>query len=170
MTTRARLAWGVAAGAWLGSVFGEANDHAVMLAVILAVLSPWTLRNKAVLGKAYLVSSNFSANLWMGNNPESTGGYMPTPPEVKAMSEVEREERAVRTADRAVDLGALGPVQFVVEKTDETADDGDRMLDAPPDESGLAKIGFDPHRDDEEDQWIERRGCACKAESDHSGS
>jgi hypothetical protein len=50
------------------------------------------MRNAEVIGKAYLVSSNFGPNLWMGNNPDSTGEYMPLPAEVQGMSEVEREE------------------------------------------------------------------------------
>lgn len=64
----------------------------VAIAMILLIVSPWTMRNEAVLGKAYTVSSNFGPNLWMGNNPDSTGGYMPLPPETKEMTEVEREE------------------------------------------------------------------------------
>ena len=62
------------------------------IGLIVLIVSPWTVRNEAVIGKAYLVSSNFGTNLWMGNNPDSAGGYTPLPPEVKAMSEVEREE------------------------------------------------------------------------------
>jgi len=49
------------------------------------------MRNADVMGKAYLVSSNFGTNLWMGNNPASDGGYTPLPPEVADMSELERE-------------------------------------------------------------------------------
>ena len=34
----------------------------------------------------------------MGNNPDSTGGYMPLPPEIDGMNEVEREEYLAQIA------------------------------------------------------------------------
>jgi len=64
----------------------------IAIGLIVLIVSPWTLRNAEVIGKAYLVSSNFGSNLWMGNNPESTGEYTPLPPETMQMSEVERED------------------------------------------------------------------------------
>jgi hypothetical protein len=64
----------------------------VAIGLIVLTVAPWTMRNAEVIGKAYLVSSNFGSNLWMGNNPESSGEYMPLPLEVEGMSEVERDE------------------------------------------------------------------------------
>lgn len=64
---------------------------ALVIALIVLTVSPWTLRNAEVIGKPFLVSSNFNANLWMGNNPDSRGGYTPLPPEVEAMPEAERD-------------------------------------------------------------------------------
>lgn len=61
-----------------------------VLALVVAVVLPWTLRNDRVLGAPVLVSTNFGPNLWMGNNPASTGGYMALPAEVQDMGEVER--------------------------------------------------------------------------------
>lgn len=63
----------------------------MVIALIVLTVSPWTLRNDRVLGKPFLVSSNFNANLWMGNNPESRGGYTPLPPEIGGMTETERD-------------------------------------------------------------------------------
>lgn len=63
-----------------------------VIALIVLVVSPWANRNEEVIGKRYLVSSNFGANLWMGNNPQSDGGYTPLPERVEGMSEVERDE------------------------------------------------------------------------------
>lgn len=63
---------------------------AAAIALISLVVLPWSLRNEGVFGERVTVSTNFGANLWMGNNPDSTGGYMPLPPEVEGMGEVER--------------------------------------------------------------------------------
>lgn len=63
---------------------------AVAMALVLVVVSPWTLRNAARLGEPVLVSTNFGPNFWMGNNPETSGGYMPLPDRVEGLSETER--------------------------------------------------------------------------------
>jgi hypothetical protein len=44
-----------------------------------ALLAPWVKRNHDVFGEFVLVSTNFGVNLWMGNNPASSGGYMDVP-------------------------------------------------------------------------------------------
>lgn len=63
---------------------------AVTILLILATVSPWTYRNTQVFGERVLVSTNFGPNLWMGNNPETAGGYMPLPDWVEGMRETER--------------------------------------------------------------------------------
>lgn len=83
---------------------------AVVIALIVATVSPWTLRNAEVIGKPYLVSSNFGPNLWMGNHEGSDGGYTPLPPEVRGMSEVAREEYLGKLAK---DYIRANPGQFM---------------------------------------------------------
>lgn len=80
-------------------------------AIMLAVLLPWTLRNIEVLGEPILVSTNFGPNLWMGNNPDSTGGYMDLPDWIADMSET---ERAQALGDAAKDYILSDPAGFVV--------------------------------------------------------
>ena len=63
---------------------------ATVIGLIILIVAPWTARNEAVMGEAFLVSSNFGPNLWMGNNPDSTGGYMPLPEITHTMNEAER--------------------------------------------------------------------------------
>jgi hypothetical protein len=50
---------------------------AALTAALLFV--PWAWRNFALLDSIVLVSANGGVNLWMGNNPSSTGGYMELP-------------------------------------------------------------------------------------------
>jgi len=60
------------------------------IALILAVISPWTYRNTQLFGQPVLVSTNFGPNLWMGNNPDSKGTYMYPPKWSESLSEIER--------------------------------------------------------------------------------
>jgi len=53
---------------------------AAAMVVLLAVLSPWTIRNYREFGRVVLVSTNGGANMWMGNNPDTTGHYQLPPP------------------------------------------------------------------------------------------
>ena len=69
-----------------------AAEAGIAILVILLVAMPWTIRNQHVLGHPVMISTNFGPNLWMGNNPDSDGGYMPLPPEVEGMSEIARSE------------------------------------------------------------------------------
>ncbi|MCS6812698.1 MAG: glycosyltransferase family 39 protein [Cyanobacteria bacterium] len=70
---------------WQTLVMGVATSL-LMLGLIL----PWSYRNAQVFGEFVLISTNGGANLWMGNNPKSTGEYMPLPPEVASMDEAKR--------------------------------------------------------------------------------
>ncbi len=62
----------------------------VVVVLIVAVVAPWTMRNARIFGEPVMVSTNFGPNFWMGNNPQSNGGYMPLPDRVGGMSEPER--------------------------------------------------------------------------------
>jgi 4-amino-4-deoxy-L-arabinose transferase-like glycosyltransferase len=66
---------------------------AVSLIVASLLIAPWALRNQRLFGSPVLVSTNFGANLWMGNNPGTEGGYMPLPDraDLAGKSELERD-------------------------------------------------------------------------------
>ena len=58
--------------------------------IMIALILPWSMRNQYVFGKFALISTNAGSNFWMGNNPQTTGGYMPLP-ETGITNEVERD-------------------------------------------------------------------------------
>lgn len=52
---------------------------AITSILMLALILPWSLRNLNVFNHFVLVSTNAGANFWMGNNPDTNGGYMDVP-------------------------------------------------------------------------------------------
>ncbi|MBC8057220.1 MAG: hypothetical protein H7Y61_11650 [Rhizobiales bacterium] len=63
----------------------------VVSGVTAALLfAPWVYRNYQLFDRFVLVAANGGPNLWMGNNPASSGGYMPLPERAFA-NEVERD-------------------------------------------------------------------------------
>jgi hypothetical protein len=71
----------------------RASFLSFLIAVVTAaaLFSPWMARNEALWGKARVMATNFGPNLWMGNNPDSNGGYMPLPDRTFS-DEVHRDE------------------------------------------------------------------------------
>jgi 4-amino-4-deoxy-L-arabinose transferase-like glycosyltransferase len=80
------------------------------LLVIFACVLPWSLRNQRHFGRFVLVSANGGSNLWMGNNPETTGYYQPLP-ELGLTNQAEIDEELAR---RAKEYIRAEPVAFVV--------------------------------------------------------
>jgi hypothetical protein len=66
--------------------------NGVVVSALTATLlfAPWTYRSLVLFDRFVLVSANGGVNLWMGNNPESTGGYMELPNKTFA-TEVDRD-------------------------------------------------------------------------------
>jgi len=60
--------------------------------LMVALILPWSLRNLHVFNHFVLVSTNAGANFWMGNNPQTTGGYMELPKlDIKNEAELDHE-------------------------------------------------------------------------------
>ena len=56
--------------------------------MMIILILPWSFRNQHVLNHFVLISTNAGVNLWMGNNPNTTGGYM-KPPKLNIINEAE---------------------------------------------------------------------------------
>jgi 4-amino-4-deoxy-L-arabinose transferase-like glycosyltransferase len=102
------LAFGLIARAPLARV---AQRFAFVLVAAFLVLLPWGIRNQAAFGQFSIMSFNGGSNLWMGNNPESDGSYMPMPAELDHLSQRERD--AV-LKDRAIDFIVSHPGEYAM--------------------------------------------------------
>ncbi len=78
--------------------------------LMVVILLPWSLRNEHAFGERFLVSANFGTTLWMGNNPQSIGEYMPVPDDVKHLNDAQRDRELKR---RAVEYIKSDPAGFV---------------------------------------------------------
>lgn len=101
----------------MGSVIRERTALGPMLKlglaalVMAACLAPWAYRNHVQIGKAALVSTNGGPNLWMGNNPGTSGFYEPLPPQPEGMTEAEFHSHL---GDEAVRYIRENPGAFVL--------------------------------------------------------
>lgn len=73
------------------------------------LFAPWAMRNHTVFGHYVLVSANGGTNLWMGNNPDSNGGYMKLP-NLRFRNEVERD---IYFKQQAVNYIREHPFQYI---------------------------------------------------------
>jgi 4-amino-4-deoxy-L-arabinose transferase-like glycosyltransferase len=80
------------------------------LLVVIIIVSPWSYRNTQLYGELTLLSTNFGPNLWMGNNPDSNGGYMQMP---NATYDSEKD-RAKQLKDEAINFIVENPDQYAV--------------------------------------------------------
>lgn len=73
------------------------------------LFAPWVHRNYGLFDRFVLVAANGGTNLWMGNNPESNGGYMALPP-TPDLNEAERDRHFGRVA---VDFIKADPAAYL---------------------------------------------------------
>ena len=62
------------------------------LIVVAVTIAPWTIRNAKVFGHFVPMSTSDGVNLWMGNNPNSSGSYLPLPAPVQGLSEYDQNK------------------------------------------------------------------------------
>lgn len=67
---------------------------AVAVAVMLAVVAPWTVRNWLVFGRFVPISTNLGVNLLVGNNPYATGDYVFWSRDERIVAMIDAKQRA----------------------------------------------------------------------------
>jgi hypothetical protein len=82
----------------------------VVTALMLAAIVPWSLRNYSAFGTFVLISTNGGPNLWMGNGPESDGGYRPIPERPPELNEAQFNRML---GQEAIGWIKADPVEFV---------------------------------------------------------
>lgn len=87
-----------------------AARSAIVAVVMAAIIAPWTMRNYRIFGQVVLISTNAGRNLWMGNNPKTTGAYQDEPPQPAELNEAQFD-RAMKK--EAIDYIKAEPVAFV---------------------------------------------------------
>ncbi|THK41187.1 glycosyltransferase family 39 protein [Methylophaga sp. SB9B] len=76
-----------------GFDFKKVFSSAIITVITMAILiTPWAVRNYNLFGEVVLISTNGGPVFWMGNNPDSTGEYMPLPEDLYFESETERAD------------------------------------------------------------------------------
>jgi hypothetical protein len=91
-------------------VFTTIRRLVLIYAAMTVAILPWTLRNFELFHHAVLISTNGGPNLWMGNNPDTTGFYMPEPPMPPGANEAEYH---AQLGQQAVDYIKAHPAAFV---------------------------------------------------------
>lgn len=84
---------------------------ALSYVMLIGLVLPWSLRNQDLFDRFVFVSTNFGPNLWMGNNPETTGRYQPLPSWTDGLGEIERADQLQTIA---VDYIKAEPLTFLI--------------------------------------------------------
>ncbi|MFD1950987.1 glycosyltransferase [Sphingomonas arantia] len=79
--------------------------------VLLLVMAPWWIRNGLVLGHFVPLTTTGGLGLWIGNNPNTSGNWMPLPPAIAALPELEQSARAAAVAKAWI---AAHPVDMLI--------------------------------------------------------
>ena len=78
--------------------------------VAVAVMAPWWVRNGIVFHHFVPLTSTGGLSLWIGNNPQATGNWMPLPTMLHGLPEL---EASVRAGAMAVGWITSHPLDFV---------------------------------------------------------
>ncbi len=89
---------------------------AIVGAVVIAALLPWSFRNQRVFHQFVLVSTNTGTNMWMGNNPDTTGYYQAPPQMDDSLNEAQKDKELGRIGKEYIRKDLVGFVKRSVVK------------------------------------------------------
>ena len=72
------------------------------MVVIVVAVAPWSIRNTKVFGHFVPIATADGVNLWIGNNANSNGYYMPLPASVDGLGEYEQDKSLEAEARRYI--------------------------------------------------------------------
>ena len=64
----------------------------IAMAVIVLAAAPWSVRNTKNFGHFVSMTTSDGVNLWMGNNANSDGYYMPQPATIRGLGEYDQNK------------------------------------------------------------------------------
>jgi 4-amino-4-deoxy-L-arabinose transferase-like glycosyltransferase len=91
------------------NIISSLKMFSITTALVLVVVMPWSVRNYALFGQFVGISTNGGVNLWMGNNPTTTGFYQ-VPPTLDAGLNEAQIDRVFK--DEAVTYIKQAPIGF----------------------------------------------------------
>ena len=74
----------------------------IAIIIVGVVVAPWSVRNTKVFGHFVGMSTADGVNLWVGNNANSDGYYMPIPAWTEGLGEYEQDRRLGQEARRFI--------------------------------------------------------------------
>src|SRR3954454_7953685 len=88
------------------------RDTAIVAAVMVLTVAPWTIRNAFAVHGFVPVATNASATLWSGHNPDANGGPVyHSPAQLAALRGLSEVEASARTRDDAIDWAVHHPLR-----------------------------------------------------------
>jgi len=131
------------------SRFRLSRVHVIAFALaLLATILPWAVRNSFVVHE-FTLSTNGGMNLFIGNNPDATGGYSGHFPEELSDPRLDEAGRDHKAMIMAVEFIVHHPGQFVVNGAKKIG----QLLRG---ESELAVLAFHPNPTDASTRFAEK--------------
>lgn len=84
--------------------------------VAVLVLLPWWVRNALIFHAFVPLTTASGPSLWIGNNPDATGNWLPPPPELKGITELAYGKRSAAIARAWIATHPLGFVRLTLTK------------------------------------------------------
>lgn len=81
---------------------------AIVGGIVIAALLPWSFRNQRVFHQFVLVSTNTGTNMWMGNNPDTTGYYQAPPQMDDSLNEAQKDKELGRIGKEYIRQDPVG--------------------------------------------------------------